>query len=430
MPKPVPPDDMPGSTHDPKVVSIKTRGKFEPVKIYWDEQEIEPPRGMLVARLLPAVGLSTLVGQSGFYKSFAVLDLQMACILGTEFMGQPISRQGAAIYFAAEAADTLVRRWRALKKAKAKPHFERMGEPMPHFFPIARIIEVPLLTAPDALERLVAICQQVQADLKSLTNLELVQVSVDTLMAASKFKKEQESGEPAAVMQMLDQLAHIMGINVLAVDHMGKDQEKGARGTSAKLAPVYSELSIYGDKDAKTGVMTGTRMVLTKCRTGASGLQTAFHPVEVQLGVDVDGNAVSDLVIAWDGGLVGSSKLARNNKRHSVLLQAFHDVLETHGKPFRAEADWPLVTAVPADSILARFAVLYPPDGQQGAVREQTVKRKFRAAMKDACGQRVLVSYTTENSNSFVWLASADSSGQHGDGYGAVRSPEHDGQQH
>ena len=166
-------------------------------------------------------------------------------------MGQPVERQGGVIYFAAEAPDTVQRRWRALKKAKAVPHFEILGQPIPTVFPFARIEAVPLLKAEDALDRMLAICEQVRQEMKQYSDFDLVQVSVDTLMAASLLRKENESGEVSAVLYMLEKFALTINANVLAVDHMGRDPEKGARGTSAKLAPIYSELSIFGE-NAKT----------------------------------------------------------------------------------------------------------------------------------------------------------------------------------
>ena len=84
-----PPERSPPDSHvhipDPIVVAInrgngQTPPKYEPVRIYWDEQEDRPSGDMLVKDILPARGLSLLISQSGFFKSYSVLDLQMACI--------------------------------------------------------------------------------------------------------------------------------------------------------------------------------------------------------------------------------------------------------------------------------------------------------------------------------------------------------------
>jgi len=385
------------------------RRRFEPVPIYWDEEEGAEPAGMLIKHILPTRGLTLLVGQSGFYKTFIVLDLQMACILGTEFMGQPVMRQGGALLLVAEGADTIARRWRALKKAKAKSYFEHLGQDMPAL-PFGRVQAVPHLQSQDAFERLVAICEQFRAELRERSQFDLVSIAIDTLMAASLFKKESESGEPSAVLYMLEKLALQVNANVLAVDHMGKDQEKGARGTSGKLAPVYSELSIFGTKDAKSGVISGTHLVLTKHRTGMAGLKAAFHPIEIKLGVDEQGETISDMVLQWDGGVV--TKRAANNKRHTTLMEAFADVLLTHGKKFQAEPDWPEVMAVPMDVLREKFAVRYPADGSDPKTLLSTAHRKFRDAMRDAVAAHVIATYTSETIGSFAWLVKEDSNGQ------------------
>ena len=173
-------------------------------------------------------------------------------------------------------------------------------------------------------------------------------------------------------------------------------------------------------------------MVLTKNRLGPAGRAAAFYPVQITLGTDEHGDLVSDLVLEWDGGLVADAKLATNNKRHRILMQAFDDVIATHGRRLRPEPDWPEVIAVPATALRERFIATYPNDGapdhgrpipvrdgatdsasvsakEPRATHEDTAARKYRDALRDACGQRSPMSYTLKNGDAFMWKVKTDS---------------------
>jgi hypothetical protein len=405
--------------HDTRIVPFKGNGHEPPRKrftIHRDgESEAIPHVGWLVKKIIPAQGVGVLAGQSGMCKTYCAIDLALATILGTEFAGQTINQQGGVLFFAAEGATLVYRRWEAVKKAKAAPWFAQQGEDV-RKLPFGWIDEVPVLTADDALLQMTWACEQWNEELK-VFDTKIVLIIVDTLMAAAMFRDPNDAGEAQKTMNVLNRLAQETSSAVLVVDHFGKDVDRGVRGSSAKEAAADFVLAVKGNKNGD-GIASDLELVVTKLRGGASGLRCAFNLAEVGLGVDEDAEPVSDMVLHWHQG-AAPRKRAHNNKRSVALMRALDEALDAHGVMRSPAAGWPVVKVVEDRFVRRQFAVAYPPTGDE-ATRTKTIQRAYQRAMSDSCADYVVASYAPENGEVLVWKVGGDSKRQQGDSKAAV----------
>lgn len=117
---------------------------------------------------------------------------------------------------------------------------------------------------------------------------------------------------------------------VLAVDHLGKDMERGSRGASAKEGNADGILAILADKEL-SGAVKNTRLALRKVREGPQGLQVPFSAEVVDMGVvDHRGNPITSVIIDWRAPIRPSKKdqWPKSVTRDQVLRRQIEEALD------------------------------------------------------------------------------------------------------
>ena len=112
------------------------------------------------------------------------------------------------------------------------------------------------------------------------------------------------------------------GATVLVVHHSGKDEGKGARGSSAFRAALDTEFNVKREGDGKALILTCTKM-----KDAEEPERKAYDLRTAELYTDDDGELVCSLVVRdepreakeIDPDLIGVSKLSDN---HMALWQA------------------------------------------------------------------------------------------------------------
>jgi AAA domain len=269
------------------------------------------------------------------YKTFGVLDLAGAVILGKPFAGRKILRKGGVLLIAAEGVSEVRKRLAGLFEKK-------YGTEEPQAF--VWVEECPTLHGnKKALDILVAIAKAAQHELKSRFDVPLSLIIVDTLAAAAGFENENDAAQAQGVMTILQKVSTATGAFCLAVDHFGKSEESGTRGSIAKESSAETVLAFLGTR-AESGAVSNSRMAVRKSRAGKQGYFVPFKAQEVELGEDRDGDPVTTCIIEW--GEEGTAPVEKK-KPDSVSVYALRvavdecfkngsdEALYVDGKPMR-----------------------------------------------------------------------------------------------
>ena len=119
-------------------------------------------------------------------------------------------------------------------------------------------------------------------------SVDLVAVFLDTMGLAACFENENMAAQVQRVVAGLSRVSDDTGALCINVDHMGKDQDAGMRGTSAKRDCVETILTCFCDRE-NGDKPTNHRMQLFKVRDGEEGRVIPYRLDQVDMGVDEDG---------------------------------------------------------------------------------------------------------------------------------------------
>lgn len=182
----------------------------------------------LIPGLLPAYGIGMLYGESGSFKSFLALDMALSLAFGIpgQWGAPPVKND--VLFLAGEGpVATAKKRWPAWME------WQNIEFRNDHRFFI--MSEVPLYTDTAAWENV----KSDLAELKAKPSL----IVIDTMTRLITGLDENSAKDASLVTKFMEQLARYYECFVLAIHHTGKDQNKGARGSSAFYANVDTVIS-------------------------------------------------------------------------------------------------------------------------------------------------------------------------------------------
>jgi len=189
-----------------------------------DEDRSLPPPQWLISDLIEDDTDVALVAPSKFLKSF--LATELACSIATKrpvFGRLAVARQASVFYCAAEGAQSLKkRRITAWEMARGLDPYS------------ARRVHVasatPMLSSTDAAEFVEDARAHMQPGDRSGLFI------IDTMNRALNGADEDKSSTASAYFNLLAPIRRALGGSTLTVHHMGKNLDKGARGSSAFYA--------------------------------------------------------------------------------------------------------------------------------------------------------------------------------------------------
>ena len=355
------------------------------------------PTAWLIKGVLPETGTALVSGMWGSFKTTLALDITVSVITGEQFAGRfPVKRKGGVAYIAVEGAAGLSSRLTAIARARGAPGA----------LPFAYSSDCPPLTAPDALDKLTIMVKDAAKHLKDSFGVPLVAVFVDTVVTAAGYAKAGDDNDAAVaqkLMSVMSGLSQRTGALVAGVDHFGKVEATGTRGSSAKEGAADSVLALLCDRELG-GTVSNTRLAIRKQREGVAGLELPFIPTSVEIGTNSDGEPITRKIITWEPTLVDQAPIS--DKGWSRSLRLLRQVLMAalaDGKDMQPFLDGPVVRACELDVVRAEFSKQYPANGN--ARQKADARRKaFQRAVEDAQG-RGLVGVREVEGVQFVWLA-------------------------
>ena len=239
-------------------------------------------RKHLVDGLMSGVAMTLLYGQSNIGKTFVASDIACSIASGTPFAGREVT-EGCVLYCTAEGAEDF-----ALRIAAWMVHSGYTGG----LENLEIIYDVPKLMTPKDVDSLVEEIRAMERERGQKVQL----VVVDTLAYAAEGGDENSAKDMATVVINARKVINQAAVAMLLIHHTGKDENKGARGSSAINAAVDTALH------AKAPTANWPALLKpTKQRSMRKGSPLAYRLEEVALEPDVNGEAMSSVAVTFLG---------------------------------------------------------------------------------------------------------------------------------
>lgn len=188
----------------------------------------EPPHELIEGMLIERT-MSVVYGDSNTGKSFLVLDMAAHVSIGKPWFGRQVKR-GAVLYLAAESPKSIQNRSRALA--------DKLGVKLDHLF----ITDCPV-DIYDENGDTKAIVDTTKA-IEQGFGVNIVLIVVDTLARAMGGGDENATKDMGVLVQHSDMIKDRTQAHIMFIHHTGKDQSRGARGSSALRAATDTEIEV------------------------------------------------------------------------------------------------------------------------------------------------------------------------------------------
>ena len=260
----------------------------------------------ILKHFLPAQSLCSIYGPSGSYKSFLAVSWACHIAAGLSWAGKKVS-PGAVLYVVGEGGVGVPRRIRAWEQVHGKQadNLWLVNRPV---FPVRESEVAEVLLAARQIE--------------SESGVPVRMVVIDTLARCFGGNDENDARDMGAFIEGCDVIKQKTGATVLVVHHSGKDEAKGARGSSSFRAALDAEFNVKREGEGSALILSCTKM-----KDSEEPERKAYDLSAVELYADEDGESVCSLVVRdvpreaneIDPELVGIAKLTGN---HMALWQA------------------------------------------------------------------------------------------------------------
>ena len=257
----------------------------------------------LIKGVLDRESIALMYGPSGVGKTFLGLHLANAVATGSAFAGHR-TRPGSVLYISAEGTSAVERRVMAMSP-KAGERLCILPKP------------VDLHSSDLDVRALAAIIKDMEEEYGAFDL-----VVIDTLARSFGSGDENSSAEMNTVINRVSALKDLLGATVLLVHHTGKDEDRGARGSSALKAAIETELKLSKSGD-------DVLVKATKQRDMAQGEVCKFKLLPVELGQDDEGDPITSCRIEFVDKSAVSSKASGKNQK-IVLAQLETLAASTH----------------------------------------------------------------------------------------------------
>lgn len=230
------------------------------------EVDALPAPVWLIANIMPSASLVVPYGQPKSGKTFIILSAALHIAAGLPWFGNDV-RQGAVVYIAGEGVGGLSVRLRAMRS--------RYGIPVEApLWVVRRAVNFRLETEVAGLVTLVT---------QTVRGLSVALVVIDTLARAMPGADENSAQDVGIVLAGCDAVRDALNCTVVAVHHSGKDEARGARGTSAlrgawdaaydiKATGQSVTLTVVDQKEAEAGQVLRFNMEKVPVGIGRSSL--------------------------------------------------------------------------------------------------------------------------------------------------------------
>lgn len=286
------------TTPEEKIAEAKKRERFEPIKP--SEYMKRPPPAWLIKGILPK-GETMLFGASGAGKTFAALDMACHLALGMPWNGRK-TVQTAVTYVCAEGQGG----FRTRLEAWCVRHCIDVSE-LDGWLSI--MPDTPNFLSEDEV-RLVAE--------KIMKHGGTGLIIVDTLAQVTAGADENSSQEMGKALRHAKLLISLTNSSYMLVHHTGKDEERGARGSSVIKGQLDAMFYVFKEGEQHT-------LHVEKMKDGKDGFGFNFKLGTETLGHDEDGDAITSCTVEYDGAAneTRKKKIVKRGRWQRIVLEAW-----------------------------------------------------------------------------------------------------------
>jgi hypothetical protein len=252
--------------------------------------EDAPGAGYAIKGMLQRASYAEIYGAPGEGKTFVALDMAYHVAAGLPWMGRKV-HAGPVLYLAYEGQGGLKKRAKALRQKYGKK-------------------DVPLYVDSATYNLREKGGREALGHVLSALPAKPVLVVIDTFARALMGGDENSAQDVGSFNAAVAALIESTGACVLIVHHSGKDKSKGARGSSALLGAIDTEIEVDG------------RQVIARKQRDVELLEPiGFKLVPVLVGLDADGDELTSCVV--EAGPVGAarSKVSPSMKKALKTLE-------------------------------------------------------------------------------------------------------------
>jgi hypothetical protein len=273
----------------------------------FDELKLGTERTYLVKGLIPRTGLVVVWGPPKCGKSFWTFDLVLHVALGREYRSRRV-QQGSVVYCAFEGGSGYSARAEAFRQRHLPEDHENFD-----FF----LLDAQIDLVADHKEIIVAIRAQ---------NATPTCVVLDTLNR-SLAGSESNDKDMALYIRAADAIREAFGCVVIIVHHCGVDDSR-PRGHTSLTGAVDAQLAAR--RDAAENVLVTVEWM----KDGAEGDVIASRLERIEIGTDVDGDAISSCVVVPVDSTALATRVVRRrlSDRQRLALDALNEAVLASGQ--------------------------------------------------------------------------------------------------
>jgi len=245
--------------------------------------------GYAVKGLLQRCSYASIYGAPGAGKTFVGLDMAYHVAAGAPWMARKV-HAGPTLYLAYEGIGGLLKRAQALR--------QKYGT-----------TDVPLYVAGATFNLRAPAGRAELGEIISALPAKPVMVVIDTFARALSGGDENSAQDVGAFNSAIAALIESTGACVVIIHHSGKDKSKGARGSSALLGALDTEIEVEGGA-----------VISRKQRDVEILPPIGFKLVSLVVGVDADDDELTSCVVEPAAIESGRERIAGNVKRGFEVL--------------------------------------------------------------------------------------------------------------
>lgn len=272
------------------------RDRFDLIRV--DDFVNRLPPKWLIKGILPAASTSMTFGGSGDGKTFAILDMACCIARGISWRGHKV-RQGKVVYICAEGIGGFTTRLRAYGKQRGVS-LKDLGDWL------TVIPAAPNFTKKEDVAELIV---KINA-----YNDRTALIIIDTMAQTTTGADENSAKDMNIALKYLEQLRAATNCAAHLIHHAGKDEDRGARGSSTLKAALDVQFQVSREGDNRL-------FWVVKMKDGIDGYGWNFKLETVELETDDEGDSVSSCCVEYGEETVQRKpEKKRERSRHENLI--------------------------------------------------------------------------------------------------------------